>query len=408
MEKKMLKRSLAVWMVLILLFISVAPVAMMEGEEASTPEAQETVSVDNNINEEADELLDENAEMLDNVTSVPATVEEPAAEEPAVEEPAVEEPAAEEAPAVEEPAVEEPAVEEPAAEEATAVEEPAAEEPAAEEPVAVEEPAVEEPAAEEPVVEEPVAEEPAVKKPAVEEPVAEEPVAEEPAVEEPAVEEPAAEEPAAEEAPVVEEPVAEEAPAVEEPAVEEPAAEEPAAEEAPTVEEPAVEEPAVEEPVAEEPVAEEPAVEEPEVLDTRYLDVATDIRLAPDGLSEIIVTAPAGIELNVYDYSGHWALVHYNHAELGLVVGYVYCQPEDTSSMSVTIFSSRRAVMTPGETVYLTSVLTGFENHEVSYQWQCDMGNGFVDVEGATSATWSFSASVETLSYDWRLAIYYR
>ena len=372
MEKKMLKRSLAVWMVLVLLFISVAPVAMMEGEEASTPEAQETVSVDNNINEEADELLDENAEMLDNVTSAPATVEEPA-----VEEPAAEEPAAEEAPVVEEPAVEEPAAEEA--------------------------PVVEEPAVEEPAVEEPVAEEPAVEEPAAEEPAAEEPAVEEPAVEEPAAEEPAAEEPAAEEAPAVEEPPAEETPVVEEPAAEEPAVEEPA------VEEPAAEEaPVAEEPAAEEPVAEEPAVEEPEVLDTRYLDVATDIRLAPDGLSEIIVTAPAGIELNVYDYSGHWALVHYNDAELGLVVGYVYCQPEDTSSMSVTIFTSRRAVMTPGETVYLTSVLTGFENYEVSYQWQCDMGNGFVDVEGATSDTWSFSASVETLSYDWRLAIYYR
>lgn len=74
-----------------------------------------------------------------------------------------------------------------------------------------------------------------------------------------------AEEPAAEE-PTVEEPVAEE-PVAEESVVEEPVAEEPAAEEPvaeePTVEEPAAEEPAVEEPVAEEPAAEEPVAEEP-------------------------------------------------------------------------------------------------------------------------------------------------
>ena len=44
----------------------------------------------------------------------------------------------------------------------------------------------------------------------------------------------------------------------------------------------------------------------------------------------------------------------------------------------VTIFSSRRTVMTRGETVELTSLLEGFEDcSEILYQWECDNGSGF-------------------------------
>ena len=399
MEKKMLKRSLAVWMVLILLFISVAPVAMMEGEEASTPEAQETVSVDNNINEEADELLDENAEMLDNVTSAPATVEEPAAEEA---------PVAEE-PAVEEPAVEEPAVEEPAAEEAPAVEEPAVEEPAAEEPAAEEAPVAEEPAVEEPAVEEPAAEEPAAEEaPVAEEPAAEEaPVAEEPAVEEPAVEEPAVEEPA------VEEPVAEEPSA----------AEEPAAEETPVVEEPVAEEPSAEEPAVEEPATEEPVVEE---VDHVYFDYAAILYSEPSVNSDWLITIPGPSEHVVLDYpADNWAQIEYYDAETEtLLNGYVYCLeeapviPDDAEHIatledalapdcSIDIYVSwgdQEAAI--GNTATLYASLNGYDNVIYYIQWQTSKdGSNWADIDGAMGYTLPVTVTMDNYMDYWRVVV---
>jgi len=81
---------------------------------------------------------------------------------------------------------------------------------------------------------------------------------------------------------------------------------------------------------------------------------------------------------------------------------------EATALKQVFIKSSARSCMTRGEPVYLTSYLTGFEGCEIYYQWQCDKGNGFQDIPGANSDSYSFSASKETLSYGWRLIIYYR
>lgn len=152
-----------------------------------------------------------------------------------------------------------------------------------------------------------------------------------------------------------------------------------------------------------------------------------DIRLEANGLSEIIATIPDGTVVAVTGVEGDWVAVRVDN-----VIGYIYIDsvlalldvegvlPEPTQApelepgvtpapnFKVTIFSSRRSVMTPGETVYLTSKLEGFEGYEIRYQWQCDKGNGFEDVPDADGDTYSFSASVETLGYDWRLAVYYR
>lgn len=152
-----------------------------------------------------------------------------------------------------------------------------------------------------------------------------------------------------------------------------------------------------------------------------------DIRLAANGLSEIIATIPDGTVVAVTGVEGDWVAVSVDD-----VTGYIYIDsvlalwdvegvlPEPTQTpepepgvtpapnFKVTIFSSRRSVMTPGETVYLTSKLEGFEGYEIRYQWQCDKGDGFEDVPDADGDTYSFSASVETLGYDWRLAVYYR
>jgi len=285
-------------------------------------------------------------------------------------------------------------------------------------PEATEEPAVE--PTEEPVVE--ATEEPAVEP--TEEPAVE--PTEEPAVEpteEPVVE--PTEEPVVEptEEPVVE---ATEEPAVEpteEPVVEktEEPAEEPAVEE---TEEPAKEtEPEITlEPMPTAPEAD--PIEEPaeEIVEGPTALGDADVRIAADGLSEIFITLPEGTALVVLAVEGDWIKV-----DVDGQIGYIYKDsvqglaveepelPEDSETagepaapeMKVTIFSSRRTVMTPGETVYLTSKLEGFEGYTVSYQWQCDRGNGLEDVPGANEATYAFEANAETLGYDWLLLVYF-
>ena len=152
-----------------------------------------------------------------------------------------------------------------------------------------------------------------------------------------------------------------------------------------------------------------------------------DVRLEGDGLSEILVTITAETPVTVIGIEGDWIKV-----EVDGVIGYVYIDdiasirdiegllPEETPAPSVepgetpapnfkvTIFSSRRSVMSLGETITLTSKLEGFEGYETMLQWECDKGNGFEEVPGANADTYSFTASVETLGYDWRLAVYYR
>lgn len=73
----------------------------------------------------------------------------------------------------------------------------------------------------------------------------------------------------------------------------------------------------------------------------------------------------------------------------------------------VTIKSSAKSTMLVGEEVRLTSKISGFEGYEVSYQWQCDKGNGFENIAGANQSTYSFPATVETLKWSWRLIVYY-
>ena len=139
------------------------------------------------------------------------------------------------------------------------------------------------------------------------------------------------------------------------------------------------------------------------------------MRLAPDGMSEIIMTLEEGAAFNVLGIEGDWIRIEVNGQ-----TGYIYktdvpgVVPEteataEGTDMKVTIFSSRRSVMKPGETVQLTSVLEGFEHcEEIAYQWECDKGSGFEAVSGATGATYAFAATRESLSWNWQLAVYFR
>ena len=187
-----------------------------------------------------------------------------------------------------------------------------------------------------------------------------------------------------------------------------------------------------------EPTAEPEVTEEPtdglesdedafEPIEGLVVNNDADVRLEGDGLSEILVTIDAETPVTVIGIEGDWVKIMVDG-----IVGYVYIDdiesirdvegvlPEPTPAPStapdetpvpnfkVTIFSSRRSVMAPGETVTLTCKLEGFEGYETLLQWECDKGNGFEEVEGANGDSYSFAASIETLAYDWRLTVYYR
>ena len=77
----------------------------------------------------------------------------------------------------------------------------------------------------------------------------------------------------------------------------------------------------------------------------------------------------------------------------------------------VEIFTSRGPVVELGEPIILTSELRGFENcSSIEYQWEVDRndGLGFVAVEGGNEPTYVYSADMETLTWSWRLRVYYR
>lgn len=81
-------------------------------------------------------------------------------------------------------------------------------------------------------------------------------------------------------------------------------------------------------------------------------------------------------------------------------------EPEiDISQLKVEIFTDRRDVMTIGDIITLTSVLTGFEGLTYTLQWQYDDGSGWQDAPGATEATYSFAVDEINACYNWRLAV---
>ena len=61
------------------------------------------------------------------------------------------------------------------------------------------------------------------------------------------------------------------------------------------------------------------------------------------------------------------------------------------------------------ESITLTSLLEGFEDCiEIKYQWECDKGNGFEAVEGGNGDSYSYAATAESMTWNFRLAVYYR
>ena len=72
---------------------------------------------------------------------------------------------------------------------------------------------------------------------------------------------------------------------------------------------------------------------------------------------------------------------------------------------TVSVFACYNDEMTEGDCVTLISEISGLEGCTVSYQWQRDAGNGFEDIAGANGSSYSFAATEESLSCDYRLAV---
>ena len=155
----------------------------------------------------------------------------------------------------------------------------------------------------------------------------------------------------------------------------------------------------------------EEVVEEttPVEAEEEFADVV--VRLEGDGMSEIIFSVNKGTDFTVLAFEGDWIVIDFNGQ-----IGYVYKDsaealgielPETDAEVQpkVTIFTNRKSVMYPGDIVTLTSVLEGLDGYTITYQWQVNTGSGWVDVPGATGASHSFEANVETLGYGWRLAV---
>ena len=161
------------------------------------------------------------------------------------------------------------------------------------------------------------------------------------------------------------------------------------------------------------------------------------LRERADGMSAVVATIDPGTSATVKSTDGDWSLV-----EVDGVEGYIYkddlkkisvvsetaeepseeetedaeeTESEDkedavkTSAKKVTIFTDRKAVMTEGDKVTLTSKLEGFDDcAEVRYIWKVDKGNGFEEIPGANQSSYTFTATAETLSWNWHLTVLYR
>ena len=77
-------------------------------------------------------------------------------------------------------------------------------------------------------------------------------------------------------------------------------------------------------------------------------------------------------------------------------------EPEIPDEEDVRILTSFTGVIGYGEQIDLSSEVDG---EVLSYQWECDKGQGFEKIEGANDATYSFTATPESLSWNWRLTV---
>ena len=156
------------------------------------------------------------------------------------------------------------------------------------------------------------------------------------------------------------------------------------------------------------------------------------IRRGADGLEDVMLTTSAdeNVEMTVLEIVGNWYKVQIDEETFGFVHRDDILKEEakDTDEIvqntesavvqpeiekSVEIFTSRRSVVEMGETIELTSKLTGFTEEErakLTYQWECDKdGDGtFENADGeANGETYRYQANEDNLTWNWRLTVYF-
>jgi len=134
-------------------------------------------------------------------------------------------------------------------------------------------------------------------------------------------------------------------------------------------------------------------VEKEEITETLNLEVNSDLDITPI-LEESITELPVE-----------------NTIESTPTIELIFTPtpiPTLLPQLVVNISTSRRPVMDLGEPIILTSQIENSEYYKnITYQWECDKGNGFEIVEDATESTYSYPATLESFSWSWRLIIHY-
>ncbi len=144
------------------------------------------------------------------------------------------------------------------------------------------------------------------------------------------------------------------------------------------------------------------------------IPAGTVIRGNPDGMSDIIYTAEEDIFVKILERTEDWIKVETKDG----ITGFVFRddvqldeesdKEKETKSARVLIFTSRRAIMDLGEEIKLTSIVEGVpEDITLKYQWEVDKGSGFEPAEGGNEDSYSYTATVESLAWSWRLVVSY-
>ena len=144
------------------------------------------------------------------------------------------------------------------------------------------------------------------------------------------------------------------------------------------------------------------------------IPAGTVIRANADGMSDIIYTPEEDIFVKILERTEDWIKVETKDG----ITGFVFHddvqldeesdKEKETKSARVLIFTSRRAIMDLGEEIKLTSIVEGIpEDITLKYQWEVDKGNGFEPAEGGNEDSYTYTASVESLAWSWRLVVSY-
>lgn len=76
------------------------------------------------------------------------------------------------------------------------------------------------------------------------------------------------------------------------------------------------------------------------------------------------------------------------------------------SEKCVGIYSDMKSVVREGDLITLAADMVGYEDTEITLQWQFSNGLAWIDVPGANGLTHSFVATDESIHYSWRVSVH--